>query len=962
MDPKKKGELLAPTFDKLQKFSEMITAALFTAPIHCQIYKQKLRQAAEVERTVESENQVQLVSASSPTPTTNLLSTPSGLSGGSVSSPVLAGTSPLIVGVSTLNITSGDDGASSNNNSATSPSSSSSTTTTNNLQPSTTTTSASASTTTEVVANSDEKLVENSLNGGTTTVEASATTTPSITTTTTTTTTAANIVEEEEDKFEARKIEVEVDWESFNELFNTLFNEGAPEVIDTILNSFLSKSCAASLIGTLISQYCKPPQNHNEKSKHVYIRDFLQQNLKKYVIKYSDDPRDVGYYKDGVIVDVVEIEVTQDETIQWIFRDITKNLDRCTDIQQFIIEKYYIPEFERRILNEFLHPLKLQVNWDHMKYAAFDYPRAVERIYKEQSQCVLEQVYLAMSDICAYEEDDLVDALSLGLTTIAITLQPSPHSGTGERPKKDFDIHEATRTLTLRLVLEGHDMNGMFFRDELKPIIKLAGLYSTDITPLFKFEILASAAQLYKVREYADLSGMKRLLSRPDLNWWTPTEVEKSIIDKARVFINENIRRRDSKKSGSQHSNDENIMNNYEDDGMGEDEGYDDDENMNNPYHEEIIKGWHVIKVNKHQINQDRYLILTDKAYWTLKYDAKTGFDPKHFKRHDICNFYFTEQGDIENTKNGAIQALKVYLHEKRKKGMISAEESAAIVGNGRKGSISVRASMKFTTSAAGQQFAFLQTLSYQLLQDSGIPRTRVKKKKAERARPERNKDVTEYASLFLPHSEEKEFDVEDIKSILTEISWCLFAVANANSKRIHPNYKVIEPFFSIKDFTVPKSKWFSPFVNMFKSPKKTSTTTTTKEKKIARKDHGKSGHTDPTKEDEEEGQTSTTSGEFVTKKQPLPVDKQQHTKPILKIRQEEQRISFNPNFRAPATTGYTPTGVIITKEDEEKGQSRRITFKATARVFYTGNEEDQNTGFYAVEEDLIDEEVDEVQ
>ena len=124
---------------------------------------------------------------------------------------------------------------------------------------------------------------------------------------------------------------------------------------------------------------------------------------------------------------------------------------------------------------------------------------------------------------------------------------------------------------------------------------------------------------------------------------------------------------------------------------------------------------------------------------------------------------------------------------------------------------------------------------------------------------------------------------------------------------------------------------------------------------KLERKSHQDSQHV--TNGDEDEQATQNNSGEFVTKKQPLPVDKQQQTKSILKIRQEEQRISFNPNFRAPTSTGYTPTGIIITKEDEEKATSRRIVFKPTARVFYTGNEEDQNSGFYAVEEDLIDEE-----
>lgn len=59
-------------------------------------------------------------------------------------------------------------------------------------------------------------------------------------------------------------------------------------------------------------------------TKHEQIRSFLQVGLKKYVIKYSDDPREWGFFKDGVLCDVVEIDVTDDEEINWIFRDVTQ--------------------------------------------------------------------------------------------------------------------------------------------------------------------------------------------------------------------------------------------------------------------------------------------------------------------------------------------------------------------------------------------------------------------------------------------------------------------------------------------------------------------------------------------------------------------------------------------------------------------------------------------------------------
>ena len=234
MDSKKRAELLAPTFEKLQKFSEMITAALFTSPIHCEIYQQKLKDALEVERKVEMDNQVQLVTDDSQpqvsSPVGNSPSTPI-----QTPSPTINNTTII----STTSITT--TGESNHVSSPSSPPNATTATGSTTVEEKTETTSSPVATNVQPPSSS----------------EGTPTTTPSSSQTTTT-----HLEPSLNDFcFEKRKIEVEVDWESFNELFNTLFNEGAPEVIETILNSFLSKSCAASLIGTLISQYCKPPQN-----------------------------------------------------------------------------------------------------------------------------------------------------------------------------------------------------------------------------------------------------------------------------------------------------------------------------------------------------------------------------------------------------------------------------------------------------------------------------------------------------------------------------------------------------------------------------------------------------------------------------------------------------------------------------------------------------------------------------
>lgn len=59
------------------------------------------------------------------------------------------------------------------------------------------------------------------------------------------------------DEIEERTITVEFEWTSFNDLFSSLINEGAADVIDTIMESLVSKDCAISLLSSLL-EHCKP--------------------------------------------------------------------------------------------------------------------------------------------------------------------------------------------------------------------------------------------------------------------------------------------------------------------------------------------------------------------------------------------------------------------------------------------------------------------------------------------------------------------------------------------------------------------------------------------------------------------------------------------------------------------------------------------------------------------------------
>jgi len=94
----------------------------------------------------------------------------------------------------------------------------------------------------------------------------------------------------------------------------------------------------------------------------------------------------------------------------------------------------------------------------------------------------------------------------------------------------------------------------------------------------------------------------------------------------------------------------------------------DDEEDINDEVYETIIKCWHVIKLNKMNLYQERMLVLTDKAYWTFKYDFNSNkVDDKHFKRHDLLDFSICDIGDFDKIGDTSLKALKIFTHEKKK-------------------------------------------------------------------------------------------------------------------------------------------------------------------------------------------------------------------------------------------------------------------------------------------------------
>jgi len=577
-------------------------------------------------------------------------------------------------------------------------------------------------------------------------------------------------------------------------------------VIDTILDSLISKDCAISLLSSLY-QHCKPPEFSGKiVSKHEQIRSFLQQGLKKYVIKYSENSKDWGYYRDGVLCDIVEIDVTDKEEINWIFRDVTQQIEQCTEVQQFIIENYYIQHWEEKAKNVLYSPIKFKVDWAGIDYAAQDFPKAVYTLYHDQSSYVLEEIYQAIDWLATYEEDEIVDAVAYGLQTIAITLQPGPDS-----TKKDFDINDSLKCLTLRLCLEADEFNGVFRQKDLIPIIKLAGLYNTNFSKMFKIELLSAAASIFKVSR-SDLSTFKEIVDRKDF-WWTPNEKEKLAIEactkKIERYYKDTVTQAAS-GSGQQSSSQQQQQQQQQQQNSVSNGGDEEDEDLENDQEfEKVIKGWHVLKINKNNLHQERFIILTNKAYWTFNYDFASGkVDDRHYKRHDLLDFSLCEIGDIDKiSEKVSLTGLKVFTHEKRKKSTFGNNPEVLAIDpskKGKKGAFSNQLRKSLGNLRDSDTTSGLEAIRN--LKDSILmmERGRVKKPKPIREKPSTDGD---YSSVFVPYGE---LGPQDIKNILLEISWCIYAVAVARQR-----HKVSEPFTG-QFITRPKTTFMSKLYNNF--------------------------------------------------------------------------------------------------------------------------------------------------
>jgi hypothetical protein len=108
-----------------------------------------------------------------------------------------------------------------------------------------------------------------------------------------------------------------------------------------------------------------------------------------------------------------------------------------------------------------------------------------------------------------------------------------------------------------------------------------------------------------------------------------------------------------------------------------------DEEEPTDEVYETVIKAWHVIKLNKMNLYQERILLLTDKAYWTFKYDFNSGkVDEKHFKRHDLLDFSVCDIGDFDKIGEVSIKALKIFTHERRKNSVFGKLKEVDAINN----------------------------------------------------------------------------------------------------------------------------------------------------------------------------------------------------------------------------------------------------------------------------------------
>lgn len=84
-------------------------------------------------------------------------------------------------------------------------------------------------------------------------------------------------------------------------------------------------------------------------------------------------------------------------------------------------------------------------------------------------------------------------------------------------------------------------------------------------------------------------------------------------------------------------------------------------------FEEKFIKAYKVIKINKDGLKQERFLILTDKSYYTVKYDfAKKEHDKKHSKRYNLRDLFVIDVGLFEKTDDKFF--LNLYMKQKMTK------------------------------------------------------------------------------------------------------------------------------------------------------------------------------------------------------------------------------------------------------------------------------------------------------
>jgi len=65
---------------------------------------------------------------------------------------------------------------------------------------------------------------------------------------------------------------------------------------------------------------------------------------------------------------------------------------------------------------------------------------------------------------------------------------------------------------------------------------------------------------------------------------------------------------------------------------------------------ETYVKGWVVVKINERDQEQERVLILSDRAYYTARYDYSSGKVSK-IRRHDLANYQYMRLGTLLGSK-----------------------------------------------------------------------------------------------------------------------------------------------------------------------------------------------------------------------------------------------------------------------------------------------------------------------